>query len=313
MVRNLHLILAAFCITSYAMAATPSIGTVTARGELRIDSYAVQGSGTVFDGSAVETGETAQSVADVRLQDGSVITLYGDSGGTVHRDRFELQRGKIEFASSGSFRVEANGLIVSPSGTRVSGLVSIDAGSTVNVVAQTGDFEVRGNNGTVVAEVHPGRPLAFSALNGQPSTTFSAEGVISAESGHYYLQTAGTDVKYELRGNNVENFAGSQVTATGTVDPAVAHDGGSAAVVNADSIVNVALTDHSAETRAIIGGLSIKSTVTPDTVTVCGSTVNPYPCCPRGTTAEHCCPGNDASPMCCSNLLYPSSECHHSY
>lgn len=311
MVRNLHLILAAFCFTFCAMAATPSIGTVTAHGEMRVDSYAVQGSGTVFEGSVVETGESAQSMADVRLGNDSVITLYGDSRGTLHRDHFELQRGEIKLASSSSFRVEVNGLAVSPSGAHVTGLVSIDAGNTVNVIAQSGDFEVRGNSGTTVAEVHPGYPLAFSPLAGQPLTAFSAEGVVSTEGGHYYLQTSETGVKYELKGDDVESFAGSQVAATGTVDPAAAHDGGSAAVVNADNIVNVALADHAAEARVIIGGLSIKAAAT--TTTVCGPTINPYPCCPKGTTAEHCCPGNDASPMCCSNLLYPSSQCHHSY
>src|SRR5579863_5215792 len=104
MLRQLSVLAAALCVGSYAMAASPSIGSVTSRGELKIDNYAVNGSGTVFDGSVIETGQSAMSIADLRLGNDAVVSLSVDSRGTLHRNSFELQRGMVELSSTSSFR-----------------------------------------------------------------------------------------------------------------------------------------------------------------------------------------------------------------
>ena len=41
---------------SYAAAGTTAIGTVSARGDMRVDGYRVNGDATLFDGTVVETG-----------------------------------------------------------------------------------------------------------------------------------------------------------------------------------------------------------------------------------------------------------------
>jgi len=158
--------LAALYAGTYAMAASPAIGSVTSRGELKIDNYLVNGSGTVFDGSVVETGQSALSIADLRLGNDAVISLSVDSRGTLHRDHFELQRGQAALSSTSSFHVEASGLSVAPLQAHSSAFISIEPGKTVRIAAATGDLEVKDATGKTIALIHPGHPLEFSSLDG---------------------------------------------------------------------------------------------------------------------------------------------------
>jgi hypothetical protein len=159
--------LTALCAGACAMAASLSIGSVTSRGELKIDDYLVNGSGTVFDGSVVETGQSALSIADLRLGNDAVVSLSVDSRGTLHRDHFELQRGQAEFSSTSSFHVEAGGISVAPLQAHSSGFISIAPGKTVRIAAATGDLEVKDATGRPIALVHPGHPLEFNPLDGK--------------------------------------------------------------------------------------------------------------------------------------------------
>ena len=327
MLRTFQVFIAAWCVGSYAIAATPSIGTVTARGETQIDNYEVRGSGTVFDGSLVETGQSAQSIADVRLGSGPVITLYIGSKGTVYHDRFVLQQGKVEVASSSSYRVEVNGLVVTPAGSNGSGIVSLESGNTVNVVAQMETLKVTEATGAPIAQVRPGAPLAFSPVIGQPDSDFLAMGLVSAVNGHYYLKASGVDVTYELKGDNVQNYVGDQISASGKVDPSAVHDSGASAMVDADRIVNLALVGRqSVQSIAIISGLSIKQADCqppdghgnpgrPDRPICYGKPFGGL-CCPKTkeTKAEPplCCPGDRSFGYCCPDQLYPRNRCHHS-
>jgi len=332
MVRAFQYLIAILCVGSCAMAATPSIGTVTARGETRIDDYQVKGSGTVFDGSLIETGQSAQSVADVRLAGGSVVTLYIGTRGNVYHDHFVLQQGKVEVTSPGSYRVEVNGLVVTPAGSNSDGIVSIEPGNTVNVVAQTEALKVSGDEGTLIAQVHPGNPLAFGPVSGKPSLDFSATGQVSADHGHYLLKASAVDLTYELKGGNVQNFVGDQVSASGKVDPSASQVNGASATVEANTIVNLALVGRqSPQIKAIISGHSISAAD-------CGSPgggpphgsqpppTKPPPicygkqygglCCPNNKQAESCpplcCPGDNSFGYCCPDQQYPAERCHHS-
>src|SRR5208283_1855402 len=100
MSRKLQVALVLAWIFSYAVAATVSIGTISARGDMRVDNYMVKGNATLFDGSVVETG---QASAVLRLDKGAEITMATDSGGILYRDRFVLQQGESELAASTSF------------------------------------------------------------------------------------------------------------------------------------------------------------------------------------------------------------------
>ena len=68
MLKKLQAVFVIFSMLSYAQAGTVVIGTASARGDMRVDSYMVKGNATLFDGSVVETG---QATADLRLNKGT--------------------------------------------------------------------------------------------------------------------------------------------------------------------------------------------------------------------------------------------------
>jgi hypothetical protein len=297
---------AALCLSSFAMAASPSIGTVTARGFTFVDSYRVQGSGTVFDGSVVETGYSALSSADLRLaKDGAVVTLDLNSRGTVYRDHFELQRGAV---SVGSFRVLANGLVIAPSEAGSKGKVSIDQAKSVIVEVESGAFEILNPAGTAVAEVRKGQPLAFST-NGKPASVFSSEGTVTSENGRYYLTASTTGEKYELRGSDLRNYDGTLVVASGVLE-AASPATGVAGILLASGFKSsnvVLLTGHSGQTTSLIGGLSVTKASSNSVVEgadggYCQNTAE-VPCCSNSSGGEW------AGKKCCPGFVPPTSQC----
>ena len=93
MLKKLQAVIVLLCMISYAEAGTVSIGTASVRGDMRVDSYTVNGNATLFDGSVVETG---QATADLRLNKGTEITLATSSRGTLYSNRLVLQQGEGE-------------------------------------------------------------------------------------------------------------------------------------------------------------------------------------------------------------------------
>ncbi len=290
MVSKMYLLAGVLCLSSYALAASPSIGSVTVRGEAKIDSYDVRGSGTVFDGSVVETGQSISSAADFRLANSATITLLRDSRGTLYRDHLVLQRGTVQLGLTDSFRVQANGLVVVPTEAHSSGVVSIDPANSVTVEAKNGTLEIRNSSGAGIARVRPGHALMFSSAAGKSPAEFSVSGTVSSENGRYYLYSSETGMKYEVKGDNLQNFDGTSVDASGLLE-AAAPASGVAGILLASSIQssNATLLGHSAQTRALIQGLAIATPMaTSQTTRVCP----PDP-------LEDCCPGIP-SPQCCN-------------
>ena len=222
MSRKLQAALALLCMTTYAAAGTTVLGTASARGDMRVDGYTVQGDATVFDGSVVET-QNASAV--LRVAHGVAITLSKSSRGTVYRNRFVLQGGETEVAAPGSYALEANGLHVTAGQPHSVGLVALTHKNAVEVAALSGSFEVRDGQGLLLSNVLPGRALSFAL---QSSTTqpgivapyfASTVGMVSVENGHYYL-TSDQNIKYELVGNDLQGFVGDKVVVSGTLQPA---------------------------------------------------------------------------------------------
>jgi len=302
MLSRMYLLAGALCVGSYALAVTPSpsIGSVTARGETRIDNQQVQGSGTVFDGSVVETGQSISSGADLRLANNLEITLSRDSRGTLYRDHFMLQRGTAQLGSTDSFRVQASGVVVVPTEAHSSGIVSIDPANSVTVEAKNGTLEIRNSSGASVALVRPGHPLTFSSLTGKSLTEFSATGTVSSENGRYYLNSTETGMKYEMKGDNLQNYDGTSVVASGVLEAATPA-AGVAGLLQASSIQSsnaYTLPGQSNQSRALIGGLSIGKASQLDTLRKCP----PQP-------FIDCCPGLPF-PKCCNP--FTGNQCNHS-
>ena len=230
MLKNLQVVAIIICMLSYASAGTVSIGTVNARGEMRVDSNNVKGNATLFDGSVVETGQAA---ADLLLNKGAnkgvEIKLSTGSRGTLYSDHLVLHQGESELAASSQFELQANGLHVTPNEANSRGVVALKAGNTVEVASLSGSFGVTNDHGVLLANVRPGRVVSFAMQAKAIPNVFSGVGLVSFENGTYYL-TTDENVKYVLTCKDVHKFVNDKVAISGTVEGAAGQAGGSLCV-----------------------------------------------------------------------------------
>ncbi len=206
-----------------AASGSSSIGTVSARGDVRIDGYVVQSNGTLFDGTSVETNH---ATATLRLENGTEITMATNSQGVVHRDRLELLQGESQLkTNSSTFLLEADGLRIAPSGPNTVGTVSLDASKTVNVTALTGELLIVDDSGSPVMHIAPGAPMSFGQATpaGAPyGTSVTETGLVTEENGQYFLTTVGsmaTNTKYLLVGKDFHKVVNDKVIVDGKLQP----------------------------------------------------------------------------------------------
>jgi hypothetical protein len=214
----LALILVSFS-SAHASEGAGTIGTVSARGDLRVNGYTVSGNGTLFDGTAVETG---QATATLRLVNGTEIMLATNSHGVVYHDHLVLIQGKGQLRASGApYQLEADGLRVAPSGPNALGVVALASENTIDVAAVTGEFRIVDDTGLALAHIATGAAMAFyppgqgqAGGSGSPFIQ-NAEGFVRETNGTYYLATA-NGMEYELvTGEKLSSFANKQVIVTG--------------------------------------------------------------------------------------------------
>lgn len=214
MLRNLQVAIVILSMLAFAEAGTVSIGTASARGDLRVDSYMVKGNATLFNGSVIETG---QASADLRLSKGTEITMSASSRGTLYGDHLVLQQGESELATSSQFQLDAKGLRVTANQPNSRVVVSMRPGNTVEVAALTGSFGVTNDHGALLASVHPGIPVSFAMQAGSDSSSITVTGTVSFEDGHFFLTVADTGAKYELTGKDLKKVIGKTITVSGPV------------------------------------------------------------------------------------------------
>jgi hypothetical protein len=207
-------------VFTYAHAATGtnSIGTVSARGDVRVDGYLVQSDGTLFDGTAVET---QQAGATLRLNNGTEIKLATNSKGLVYRDRLVLLQGESQLkASSTPYQLEAKGFHVSPSGPDNVGLISLNRPNSVDVAAVSGEFRVTSGDGVSPERLSAGEARALPDDTNPPAgnwSTVEIEGMVSKENDQIWF-TASDGTKYLVRGGPfMENFVGQKVVLSGKI------------------------------------------------------------------------------------------------
>ena len=213
MFKKLQVAAILLCMLSNATAGTVSIGTASARGDMRVDNYVVKGNATLFDGSVVETG---QATANLRLSKGTEITMSTASRGILHTDRLVLQQGESELTASNSFQLDAKGFRVTPNEPNSRGVVSLKAENTVEVASLNGSIGVKTESGVLLANVRPGRVVSFAMQAGANPATFSGVGLVSFENGTYYL-TTDENVKYVLTCKDTHKFIGDKVAVSGTL------------------------------------------------------------------------------------------------
>jgi hypothetical protein len=176
----------AICL--HLSAATTTIGSVVSQGDLRIDSRTVKESGTVFDGSLIETGHGAVSSAAVRLNGNSTLTLYADSRGTFYGDHLILIQGEAKVAAASPFRTEVTGLKVLAAEPYTTGLISVGLDGKVNIEAETGSFSVAKDDGQFLARVTSREPLAlYRQANGEWQAGYGSRGEFGRDDRRCYL------------------------------------------------------------------------------------------------------------------------------
>jgi hypothetical protein len=250
MFKKLQVTAILLCFLSYAEAGTVSIGTVSARGDMRVDNYSVKGNATLFDGSVVET---SQASADLRLNKGVEITMSAASRGTLYSDHIVLQQGQSELMSSGSFQLQANGLHVVPGAAHSRGVVSVKPGNTIEVASLDGNLGVSNDSGVMLANILPGHSFTFAMQAGANATDFSGVGLVSFENGTYYL-TTDSNVKYVITCRDAHSFVGDKVVVTGQLQGAAGTSGATLCVKTID--VN-GPTSGSSKKKWIIAGIAI--------------------------------------------------------
>jgi hypothetical protein len=248
MMDKLKVLIVVLCMLSYADAGTVSIGTASARGDLRVDSYMVKDSATLFDGSVIETG---QASADLHLGQGTEIRMASSSRGTLYRDHLVIQQGASELSASSAFKLEAGGLSVVPREPSSHVVVSLRAGNTVEVAASAGSFGVMNDQGILLASVRPGQSLSFALQAGGSSSSFAGTGVLSTEGGNYFITVGG--VKYQVTGKDLAKKIGKKVTVTGSIISGVTPAAGATAVILISSVSIMA----GITTGWIVGGTAI--------------------------------------------------------
>jgi len=236
MVKNIAVAAMLAATLSNAYAGSVAIGTASARGDMRVDQYKVNGNATLFDGSIVETD---QATADLRLDKGVAVTMSTGSRATLYRDHLVLQKGMSELSSSSQFQVDASNLRVTPTASDSRGVVAMKHGDTVEVAALTGSFGVTNDKGALLARVVPGHPLSFSLEAGagaasSGSQPFEGTGLLSKEADGNYLLTVG-EVKFQIVGKDLDKSVSKKVTIKGSTVPDQAPADGAVMVVNLSS------------------------------------------------------------------------------
>jgi hypothetical protein len=204
--------------SSFALAGTSAIGTVSARGDLRVDGYTVRGNATLFDGTAVETDHAS---ATLHLAKGTEIKLANDSRGTLYSDRLVLLRGATELNTSNAFLLEASDLRVTADAPNTKGIVMLSPANTVEVAAVAGELKVTDDGGTVLARVSPGSAASFPGQAGPGLAAGEVQdvvGLVSVQNGNYYLTTA-DNTQYLLTGKDFKKYLNDKVVVSGTLQP----------------------------------------------------------------------------------------------
>lgn len=184
-----------FLITSCAVsawAAAPAIGSVEGIGEFRLNQAATRGSGTLFEGSIVETGSAR---SDISLSSGGHIVMAPNSKTRFFSTKAVLESGAAEMSGRNITLVAAK---LSISGS--SAQVVVDSSSKIRVAALSTPVEVRNSSEMLIARLSPGTALEFDQ-GGAPNEAVSVTGLVTRDGSDYFISDQTTKVKYQLQGS----------------------------------------------------------------------------------------------------------------
>ena len=227
------LLLAGTLFTGFA--ASPVIGIATATGSFLMDNAPVQGNATVFNGAVVETSAAPSTL---RLQGGPRMELGSTSRGRVYNDRLILEKGNGRMEGAQSYWIEARTLHIVPASAASSAQVAIREAGQVTVAALTGDVRVTTSAGTLLAMMPRGTALEFEPppQTAGASAPISVSGCLANVGGHFLLTDDTAKVTFEVRGQDLAQYAGQHISVTATVLKDVHAGEGASEVVQATQV-----------------------------------------------------------------------------
>jgi hypothetical protein len=198
-----------------AVAASPAIGTVVAKGAFRLNNATLTSNATLFEGAAIETGAAASAM---ELSSGTRVELGSESKARFFGDHLALERGQSRIDKADGFRVEARGLTILPDTGASTGRIALAGNTRVEVAALTGSFRVLNSRGTMVARIPSGKALALELQSATGPARLT--GRLVNRNGHYLLKDETTNVTVEVSGPGLLKEVGRRVDVTGSTDPA---------------------------------------------------------------------------------------------
>src|SRR5689334_20766628 len=136
-----------------------AIGVAVANGSFQVNHTRVAGNATLFDGSTIET---ADSASQIRLDGGAQVRLAAGSRAQVFQNKLILESGFSQMEAGPGYEVEARTLhIAAVSPATVSRIRMSADGKVEAVAAMEGTLKVRNSMGLLVANVPSGASVDF--------------------------------------------------------------------------------------------------------------------------------------------------------
>ena len=218
-------------------AAGPALGVAIAKGAFRIDGSAVSDNATLFGGATIETG---QASSRLQLSNGARIELAPRSRAQVFDDHLTLENGLGELAAK-DYQIQAKTLRISGEAGSLA-RVRIDGPKSVMVTAVNGPVHVYNDIGLLVANVKPGIPLAFEPQAASPTASERSGCLLVSKEDRtkFILADTVANVTVEVRGADLADQVGNQVTVTGTAFRSAVPVAGASQVIQVQTLKVVA-------------------------------------------------------------------------
>ncbi|MBI3680951.1 MAG: hypothetical protein HY235_11210 [Acidobacteria bacterium] len=237
-------------------AASPAIGVAVARGTFQLEGSSVTGTGTLFEGSMVETGK---ATSELQMQSGARVVLDTGTRSKVYREYLLLERGSGQIERGESYRIRARSLEIRPTGTGMA-KVSLTGMSRVQVAALAAPVRVTNAAGVLVADVAAGRAVELDPQGAGAAAPSTLTGCLQKKNGHYVLTDETAGVTVELQGAGLEKEVGNKIEVTGVMDPSATPVGGSSQVIRASQVKHLAKKCQAGGAGAAAAGVGMSAT-----------------------------------------------------
>lgn len=218
-----------------------------------LNGIQVHGNASLLNGSVVRATDNPVWIT---LHSGARVALATKSSGAIFSDHIVLEEGTSQ---AKGFAVVAQGMRISPD-TSALIRVATAAPKTVSVTAVSGNASVFNRHGLLIADMRPGRSLAFTDQDTGAGAPTQITGCIERISGtsNFVIRDETTNVVYQVSGPDVEANVGKTVQVTGTPDTSATVIEGASQLIRVSALTPLnrrgCKSDIPAAAAAVAGG-----------------------------------------------------------